>query len=478
MKKRIIFFIGVVLIIPIMVFAAPPEKPGNQESVNVTYKGATSFFSNQEENSKTYSSTTGGENSILVSNGEVTLTDSVVKKTGDENSENSDFYGTNAGILVYNNANLSFRGGEITTNGSHANAVFAIGTGKINISNTIVTTTGNNSGGVMVTGGGTIDAKNLTVKTSGNSSAAIRSDRGGGTLTVEEGQYETSGVGSPAIYSTADITVTNASLLSTSSEGIVIEGANSVTLNNATVTDTNTTLNGNSETYKNIFLYQSMSGDADVGKSIFTAKDSTIITNRGDTFFVTNTKAEINLEGNAFFNNDGDFLRIQTGKWGTSGSNGGEVTLTAIDQIINGNIIVDSISTLDVSLKGESKFIGSIDSENQAKNVSLTIAKDTILSLTKDTYLDSFVNEDSENNNVYSNGNKLIVNGEEITINQGTYEEEKDSGVKAEEGSSSFESFLSTYKVAFIVLALGIILLLIALFKKRNQIKKESEKKE
>ena len=40
---------------------------------------------------------------------------------------------------------------------------------------------------------------------------------------------------------------------------------------------TNTKLNSNSETYKTIFIYQSMSGDAEVGTSSFTSKNSKII---------------------------------------------------------------------------------------------------------------------------------------------------------------------------------------------------------
>ena len=141
----------------------------------------------------------------------------------------------------------------------------------------------------MVTGGGTLNATNLTVETQGNSSAAIRSDRGGGTMNVTGGTYTTHGQGSPAIYSTADITVNDAQLISTSSEGVVVEGANSVTLNNTILTDTNNTLNGQSETYKNIFLYQSMSGDASEGTAHFTANNSHIITNQGDTFSISPT---------------------------------------------------------------------------------------------------------------------------------------------------------------------------------------------
>jgi len=149
------------------------------------------------------------------------------------------------------------------------------------------------------------DLVNLpAITTAGTSSAAIRSDRGGGTVTVDQGTYKTTGKGSPFIYSTADITVKNANLIATASEGVVIEGKNSVTLENTTLTDTNNTLNGQSTTYKNIFLYQSMSGDAASGQAVFTAKNSTITTNQGDSFYVTNTTAEINLENNQIINND------------------------------------------------------------------------------------------------------------------------------------------------------------------------------
>ena len=206
----------------------------------------------------------------------------------------------------------------------------------------------------------TTNAKNLTIETSGTSSAAIRTDRGGGTVTVDGGTYKTTGKGSPSIYSTADITVKNADLISTASEGVVIEGKNSVTLENVSLKDTNSTLNGQSTTYKNIFLYQSMSGDAATGEASFIAKNSKITTNKGDTIYVTNTTASITLENNTIINNDntGNFLRIQKDSWGTSGSNGGNVTLTLKNQNVTGNIVVDSISTLDMSLTNESFFEG------------------------------------------------------------------------------------------------------------------------
>lgn len=419
MKKIINLIFVMLLIVPVVCLSAP----GDNFSNPVSYSGVNTISSSSTFESKTYSSSTGGQNALLVSGGISTLNSCTINKTGNSSDENSDFYGTNAAILVYNGATLNINSGTVTTNGSHANAIFAYGSGIIRITNTTIKTLNNNSGGLMVTGGGILKASNLNVETSGNSSAAIRSDRGGGTLTITGGSYSTSGVGSPAIYSTADITVTDASLVSTSSEGVIVEGANSITLNNVKLTDTNKTLNGNSETYKNIFLYQSMSGDAKEGKASFTAEDSTITTNKGDSIFVTNTTAKINLINNIFVNNSGDFLRIQKSKWGNSGSNGGNVTLNMTNQKATGNIIVDSISTLDMTINEASVFDGSIDSTNQALKVALKLSGDSVFVLTSNSYVDSLTNEIADNSNIYLNGHSLYVNGKKVSGNTGTYEE-------------------------------------------------------
>ena len=397
----------------------PPDKPdgngGNNSSGTVTHTGATEIESNTTNSGSKYSSTTGSQNALLVTGGTSTISNPTVTKTGDADGDNSDFYGTNAAVLA-KEGTLNINGGTVTTNGSHANGVFAYSKGVINISNTKIKTTSNNSGAIMVTGGGTLTANNVTAETNGNSSAPIRSDRGGGTLTVDGGKYTANGVGSPAIYSTANITVSNATLISTKSEGAIVEGKNSITLNNVTLTDTNTSLNGNSETYKNIFLYQSMSGDADEGIASFTAKDSTIITNKGDTIFVTNTTATISLTNNKIVNNDstGGFLRIQAGKWGTSGANGGNVTLNASNQEINGNIYVDKISTLELNLSKGSSYTGTINGDNTAKTLNITLDKSSKLTLTGDSYVTSLEDADSSYSNINFNGYKLYVNGTAI----------------------------------------------------------------
>lgn len=388
---------------------------GQNSSSSASYSGATEISTSTTKSGASYSSTTGGQNALLVSGGTSTLTNPTVSKSGAESSESSDFYGTNAGVLVYNGAVLNINGGTVTTNGSHANGVFAYGTGTVNISDTTINTSANNSGGIMVTGGGTLTAENLTVTTQGGSSAAIRSDRGGGTMTVNGGTYTTNGQGSPSIYSTADVTVNNAKLISNASEGVVVEGKNSVALNGVTLTDTNNKLNGQSTTYKNIFLYQSMSGDADEGTSSFTAKDSTITTNKGDTFYITNTDASISLTNNKFVNSsDGDFMRIEAAAWGTSGSNGGDVTLKLSNQDVEGDIIVDSISSLTMNMTDGSTYKGALNNANKG-TVKLTLSADSTLTLTGDTYVKSLTDADSTYSNINFNGYKLYVNGTDIS---------------------------------------------------------------
>ena len=477
-KKLLTILTVLITITPMMVYAAPPTPPSGgapggapgSSSTSVSYQGKTKITSDTTKDSQTYSSTTGSQNALLVSGGTSTLNSCTVTKSGSSSGDDADFYGTNAAVLVYNGATLNLNKANITTNGAHANAVFAYGKGKIKISDSTIKTTSNNSGAVMVTGGGTLTANNVTAETDGNSSAPIRSDRGGGTLTVNGGTYTSHGTGSPVIYSTADITVNDAALTSTASEGVVVEGKNSVTLNNVTMEATNTKLNGNSETYKSIFIYQSMSGDADVGTSSFTSKDSKIINNKGDIIFVTNTNTVINLENNEIINNDstGNFLKIGAAKWGNSGSNGGNVTLKMTNQKAEGDITVDKISTLDLSLSNKSVLKTSIDKENQAKQVNLSLSSDSVLVLTNDTYVDSLTNETTDNSNIYLNGHKLYVNGKETAANTGTYTEKENTNNTSNKKETNNNKNNLVYIIAPSVAVLTLVTVILITIKNRK----------
>lgn len=227
--------------------------------------------------------------------------------------------GESANITYTANKEISedstIKDGEYSSTTSNENAIIATGDVDVNLSNITVDKTGDSDGG---------DSSNFY----GNNSAILAKDGANltiinttiTTVTISDSKITTTGTGSPSIYSTADITVNDATLVSKASEGIVIEGANTVTIDNCDLTDSNTKLNGQSTTYKNIFLYQSMSGDASNGNATFTAKNSKITTNKGDSFYITNTTATINLTNNTIVNNDstGNFLRAQKDSWGNS----------------------------------------------------------------------------------------------------------------------------------------------------------------
>lgn len=438
--KKVIYFLSIIIMTTVLMLivnkttANLVDKSNNNQNINnngnsITYKSSNEITESTTKDSGEYTSTKSDENALSVSgNINTNLSNINISKTGDsDGGDNTSFYGTNSAVIAKSKATLTLDNITVKTNATGANGVFCYGGSAttnnsssdgttINISNSKITTTKDNSGGIMTTGGGVMNAKNLTIETSGTSSAAIRTDRGGGTVTVEKGTYKTNGQGSPTIYSTANVTAKNASLTATSSEGVVIEGKNKVTLNNVKLTDTNNKLNGKSTTYKNIFLYQSMSGDAASGVSEFTSIDSTIITNKGDTIYVTNTKSKITLTNNKITNNDktGNFLRVQKDSWGNNDSNGGDVSLVLSNQKINGNIVVDSISTLDMSMSSTSYYEGSINNGNNSKEVKLSLDKSSKIKLTGDSYVTSLDNKDSTNSNIDFNGYKLYVSGKAI----------------------------------------------------------------
>ena len=380
---------------------------------------ANTISENVTESDATYSSIGNDENALRVEAADVTLSGITVNKNGgsSSNTENGDFYGQNAALLALNGANVAITDSTFTTDAVNGNAVFSYGGGTtVTISDSVIRTSQRNSGGIQTTGGGTTIASNLDVETQGNSSAAIRSDRGGGTVNVTGGKYVTNGTGSPAVYCTADITVQGAKLTANASEGIVVEGKNSAAITDCDVTcEMSGTYNGDSdENIHAIMIYQSMSGDADVGEARFSAEGGSVTALAGDMFYVTNTACTIALRDVDFTLANGVFLRVEGNSssrgWGTQGANGGDVTLTASEQTIEGDIIVDGISSLDMTLT-DCTLTGAVNSANSGGEVSVTLAGGTKWTLTADSCLSEFNGDISA---VESAGYHLYVNGEQL----------------------------------------------------------------
>ena len=368
----------------------------------------------------TYTSTGDDENALRIDGADVALDGITVDKSSGatSNTENGDFYGVNAALLATNGANVTITNAKVTSSAQNGNGVFSYGSGTtVNISNSTITTTADNSGGIQTTGGGTTNASDLIVTTSGNSSAAIRSDRGGGTVNVDGGSYVSNGYNSPAVYSTADITVKNATLTANNSEALVIEGKNSIVLENCDVTGNMSDTKGSSseENVHNVMIYQSMSGDADVGTSTFSMTGGTLTARNGDMIYVTNTHCVLTLSGVTIQNEDADgvLLRVVGNSashgWGTAGSNGAQVEVTADGQTLTGDIVVDTISTLTMTLKNGSTFTGTISIIDNAQNGTavsdnavVTIESGCTWTLTGDCVITSLTNNGTINFNGYT----------------------------------------------------------------------------
>lgn len=389
--------------------SAPGNPPGSGDSggssSGTTTEGTAVYtVSNSTETkaNQTYSASEADKSCVKATdNGNLTLSDSTVTKTGDSSSmDNSSFYGLNAAVLAESGGEITFSNSTVDTNGSGANGVFATGTGStVNLSDVTINCTATGSHGVDATLGGTLNLNNVNIATSGNgASAAIATDRGGGTINTEGGTVTTTGTKSPGIYSTGDITVSDATIKTSGSEAVVIEGKNSTTVNNCTITA--------AKNY-GVFIYQSFSGDAETGTGNFTMNGGSINATEGPMFYSTNTDAVINLKDATITADSGTLLQAGADQWGTNGSNGANVIINADSESLNGNIILDNISTANLNLQNNTSLKGTLNKDNTAKSVSITLDKTSTWNATGTSYITSLTDADSSLANIISNGNTI-----------------------------------------------------------------------
>ncbi len=396
--------------------AAATTQPEEQaEKENTVYDrsqvyGSVILQDGEEISGGTYTAEETDESVIEISaSASATVTGSLLKKEkGDASSADaSSFQGVNAAVRVYDDAELTLKDCAIEASADNATGVFSYNGGTIHISDSTVNVTGGGAGGIQVAGGGILYAEDLIVTSA--SKAAIRSDKGGGLLVVDGGTYTSTGKnGCPAIYSTAEIQVSDATLISENSRAVIIEGKNSVAL-------TDCDLYGNDQSTKegsvraNVLLYQSASGDASEGTSSFSATGGSITSYSGAMFYCTNTASVVDLKDtHLVLSEDGTLLIVSAGRWGKDDQNGGDCTFNATDQILEGTVLVDSISSLRLNLVNSS-FTGSVESEGE---VSVTLDENSTWTLTADSYITSFEGDAA---NVISNGYTLYVNGVALT---------------------------------------------------------------
>ncbi|WP_160691826.1 hypothetical protein [Clostridium sp. C2-6-12] len=376
---------------------------GGAQTGKLTLKGA--YSANGETKTSTNEKITANaadQNGVLAANsGNIKISGATINKSGDTTSEDEcNFYGVNSGVVAAGTSNITITDSTINTDSEGSNGIFATGDASIiNVSNVTINTTQNSSRGLDATYNGTIIAKNTKVNTQGTHCAGLATDRGEGTVHLTDGTVKTTGTDSPAIYSTGNITAKDSTLTATGSEAAVVEGKNSITLNNCTISG---------DKKNGVMLYQSMSGDSGVGTSYFNMTGGTLTSVEGALFFITNTDSEINLKGATLKNSSGVLLNAAaTSRWGNQGSNGGNVTLNADSQTIEGAITCDNISTITLNLKNNSSLTSTINNGKAAKSITVALDKTSTWTVTGTSYITVLTDEDAALSNIKDNGNTI-----------------------------------------------------------------------
>ena len=424
MKTNLFFILSLLFIVTNSQFLRFLQSSKN----SYDYSSYTATSVNQNLNAQTLSSTTSDKSVVYITQSGITIQNSSLKKGSGDSSktENSEFYGVNAAVLV-NGGGLAMTGGSITTSAKGANAVVATNNGNVKITGTQITSTASGSArGLHATFGGKIEANNVKISTKGNSCASLATDRGEGTVTCTDCELATAGAGSPLIYSTGDITVSKSTGTATGAQIAVIEGKNKVTIKEASDLKCNANPNRKEVDTCGVMLYQSMSGDAVSGTSVFNCDKSSLEIQSSSSyyktapmFFITNTQAQINLEECTFKYDSGVFLKAAgTSEWGSSGSNGGVITLTLTNQDIEGDIVIDSVSGLTLNLIS-STIKGKINNANTAAKLAITLDEDSQITLTGNSYYTSLVNEKSDGSNLINGTYKWTASTEKVISNSG-----------------------------------------------------------
>ena len=433
--------------------------PGGQSQSVDSYTAVNTYSEDTSLDGDSIESTGTDENAVLVDSGaNVSIKNATITRNSEDSTggDNSSFYGVGAAVLA-TDGTASVSNSTITTDAKGGAGLFAYGDGTIYAADSTITTHQDTSGGIHAAGGGTLDAWDLNVETNGESAAAIRSDRGGGTMVVDGGTYTSNGVGSPAVYCTANIAINNATLTANGSEAVCIEGLNSLHLFDCDLSGNMSDDDQNDCTW-GVIVYQSMSGDSEVGNSTFQMTGGKLSTGNGGLLYTTNTECTLTLDSvDITYAPDSEFFLRCTGNnnqrgWGQTGNNGSDCLFTAINQEMQGDVVWDSISDLDFYITDNSTLTGAIvDDETYAGNgrdgyCNVYLAEGCTWTVTGDSTVSSIESEgsivDADGKTVSivaTDGTTYVEGDSQYTITTGSYSDSVDlTGATSEASWSDY----------------------------------------
>ena len=107
-------------------------------------------------------------------------------------------------------------------------------------------------------------------------------------------------------------------------------------------------------------------------------------------------------------------LDAAAGSWGNTGSNGGSVTLTALGQQLDGNVVADKISTVKLVLEDGSTLTGAVDAAGTAKQVTVSLDRSSKWTVTANSHVtvlkDSAGVSGTRVTNIVGNGHDVYYN--------------------------------------------------------------------
>lgn len=408
-----------------------------------SYDAVLDVTEDQDISGVTMESKNGDENIIHVYEGAVAhISDSRFTNGGTGSSgDASSFYGVGATLFV-SDGEMYVSDCTIDSETAGGAGVFAYDNGVAYVSNVDITTTQASAGGLHVAGGGTLYAWDCNVTTSAPmAAAAVRSDRGGGTMVIDGGSYVTEG-GTGAVYVTADITIHDAYLYTGGSEAVAIEGKNTIRLFDCDLTGNMLSGTLNDGKVWNIIVYQSMSGDADVGTSEYDMIGGSLTCNAGPVLYNTNTSSYITFQDvDVSYSDETTYWLQVTGNsssrtWGKAGNNGANCIFTGSSQEMKGDVVYDTISNLDFYVLNGSELDGAIVCNDELNGgysgdgvANVYVDKDSVWNVTADSVITGtlYLEGKIEGAKVVGTDGTVYVDGKGFTVTVGAFSDKVDA---------------------------------------------------
>ena len=441
-----------------------------------TYSGAVSADGESvSKEGESYEATDSDVNAALAQNGgALTLTDVTLAKSGDDtNGDNCNFYGLNSVLLAVGEASsITIQDSQLNATSEGSNGIFATDNATVLAHNLSISTTAGNSRGLDATYGGTILAGSVDISTKGDHSGGVATDRGGGTISLDGGSISTEGSGSPILYSTGNIQVSNITGKATGSQLVGMEGLNTVVVRNSTLESAQTGKTASDPVADGVIIYQSTSGDAEstTGETAtFQAIDSTLKSaiQSGSMFYLTNTSADVVLKNTTLdFDSSAANLLYAAGNdsnnWGNAGSNGATVKFTGIQQQLSGNVVADTISSIDLHLTDNTTWTGAASiEENSAGSTSeapitVNVGATSTWIVTADSTVSALniadgakiVDANGKTVTIIAAGQTVVTGESDVTVTvTGTYSTDYDESSAGSESTDTIDR--SQYTAAF-----------------------------